>query len=279
MIRDAAGCIVGPFGDKDAAGRFIERMIDAFDLCREHRLLVLAPAAQACTYKEMGRCAAPCDGSESMSCYRERVRAAIRAVTEECVYSAVDTEHSAMQCAATAHDFERAGRHKAQIERLRKLAGPATTRIGKLADFRFLIVWRSGREGWASVAVCERGFVRWLADFELQDRGTQPCNAVAELCRSAMAWVDEQSGKAMDREQVDVLGLISRERVVPDVRRTAWFVPLHRGEDGEVSAQAVMRAAAAALKPRKAAPAEPADGPVHEIEAVPEQLPEARADA
>ena len=63
--------LLGPLPDKDAAGRLIEVVIDAFDLCRFHNLLVQAPNAAACVYKEMGRCPAPCDGTEIMSDYRE----------------------------------------------------------------------------------------------------------------------------------------------------------------------------------------------------------------
>ncbi|HVU65341.1 MAG TPA: hypothetical protein VHC70_15275, partial [Phycisphaerales bacterium] len=71
------GLLLGPIPDKDGAGRFIEAVIDAFDLCRYHNLLVQAPAAVACAYKEMGRCAAPCDGTETMESYRARTRAVV----------------------------------------------------------------------------------------------------------------------------------------------------------------------------------------------------------
>lgn len=272
MVRDAAGCIVGPFADKDAAGRFIERMIDAFDLCREHRLLVLAPAAQACAYKEMGRCAAPCDGSETMQSYRQRVRLAVDAATSMGMGTCVEQEQAAMNAAAAAQDFEAAARHKAQAERLGKLAGPTAARIGQLDDFRFMMVWRSTKPGWVRIAVCQRGFLRWLADLDPAGNKARPGSDAEELCRGGLCWAERQAGEAMGREQVDVLGLLARERVLLDNKRSAWFVPLQRGEGPEVSARALMRAAAAAIRPRKDAKPDGQDGPVHELEAMPEQL-------
>jgi len=290
MIRDAAGaagggCIVGPFADKDAAGRFIERMIDAFDLCRDHRLLVLAPHAQACAYKEMGRCDAPCDGSEPMTSYRARVASAIAAATACDIEARVQQEEAAMRAAAASQDFEAAARHRAQSQRLAKLAGPATSRIAKLEDFRFMLVWRSVKDGWVRIAACERGFVCWLADADVQRLSTKPSADAIDLCRVAAAWTESSSCRAAGPEQVDVLGLLARERVVPDTRRTAWFIPIRPGESPELPARALVRAAAAALKPRRAQPGDSggarprmgnpldsaSDAPVHELEAMPEQ--------
>ncbi len=288
MVRDAADaseCIVGPFADKDAAGRFIERMIDAFDLCREHRLLVLAPRAQACAYKEMGRCAAPCDGSETMDSYRKRVADALHAAaTGDGMLAAVQREEAAMQTAAAAQDFESAARHRSQSQRLRKLAGPTASRVCTLRDFSHLIVWRSPRDGWVRLACCDRGFVRWLADVQVSTRQTRPGEDLVQLCRDAAVWTRHSSSRSMSRDEVDALGLLARERVAPDTKRAAWFVPLHPGQPPAEAAKAVMRAAAAALKPRKVRSA-PADGPiggsrtrgeadgddapVHEIEAMP----------
>ena len=37
------GVVLGPLPDKDAAGRMIETVIDCFDLCRYHHILVQAP--------------------------------------------------------------------------------------------------------------------------------------------------------------------------------------------------------------------------------------------
>jgi len=277
MVQDAAekeGCILGPFADKDSAGRFIERVVDAFDLCREHRLLVLAPRAQACAYKEMRRCAAPCDGSETMASYRSRVASAVQAVTGGGLAALLSVEEAAMRAAASEQDFESAARHRAQADRLKKLGGPSGQRVGRLEDFRFLIVWRSVKEGWARVACCERGFVRWLADVNVKNGGEAAEDAAAELWRVASTWAQGVAQEIMGRNEVDVLGLLARERTCPDTRRTAWFVPLKHAEDAGEAARAVLRAAAAAMRPRRGGEVDDPAGPVHEIEAMGEPVTE-----
>ncbi len=268
----ATGSTIGPFGDKDAAGRFIEQMIDAFDLCREHRLLVLAPHAQPCPYKEMARCPAPCDGSEPMASYRARVRAAVDAATEGGIASMIERAQSAMRAAAASRDFEAAARHKAHAERLAKLNGPAMSRIGLLEDFRFLLVWRGVKPGWARVAACARGRFRWIADVRAEPGERAPREEIVELCRGACAWIDAAADLPMNSESIDVLGLLARERVAPDTRRTAWFVPVHRGEAPEVSAHGLLKSAAAAVKRSRISPGgdDEAEGPVHSIEALAE---------
>src|SRR3954470_24171549 len=67
------GLYLGPLEDKHAAARLIELAESAFDLCRYYPVLIEAPNAKPCAYKEMGRCAAPCDGSVSMEHYRRQV--------------------------------------------------------------------------------------------------------------------------------------------------------------------------------------------------------------
>lgn len=267
--RDAQGTLIGPFGDKDAAGRFIERMIDAFDLCREHRLLVLAPHAKPCPYKEMGRCAAPCDGSESMESYRRRVRAAVAAAAaEDGIAGCMAREDAAMRAAAAEQDFEAAARHRANSERLAKLSGAATARLCQLENFQYLLIWRSPKQDWVRVACCDRGFVRWLADLRMMPAAAKPTQDVVDLCRGVIHWADTQHYVPMGRAEVETLGLLARERVAPDTRRSAWFVPLHREADPEVRARSVMRAAAAAWMPRKPAAVEEAEGPLNELEAM-----------
>src|SRR5882724_2202377 len=72
------GLVIGPLEDKHAAARLIQLVEDSFDLCRYYNILVESPNAKACAYKEMGKCPAPCDGSISMSEYRQLVRYSLR---------------------------------------------------------------------------------------------------------------------------------------------------------------------------------------------------------
>lgn len=138
----------------------------------------------------------------------------------------------------------------------------------RLGDFQFLLVWRAPKEGWARIAWCDRGFVRWAADLQIAPAAAKPGSDAVDLCRDGAKWVGHQRDVPMGTAEIDLLGLLARERVAPDTRRSAWFVPISRDADPEGLAREVQRAAAAAWKPRKAAAAESAEGPVHELEAV-----------
>jgi hypothetical protein len=112
--RASRGTLLGPIRDKHAAARAIEDLNDLFDLCREHSLLVLAPNAQACAYKELGKCPAPCDGSEPLDTYRARLRDAIACWRDPQGWQA--RTRAEMQRAATALDFERAALLKERLD-------------------------------------------------------------------------------------------------------------------------------------------------------------------
>ncbi|MEM1423780.1 MAG: hypothetical protein AAGH64_07230 [Planctomycetota bacterium] len=121
--------VFGPYPTKKRAGLASESVTDALDLCRHHHLLVLAPDASACAYKDMGRCPAACDGSETMHDYRARVAEAERWLGAPDEMRA-RTERE-MREASDAYDFERAGACKATLDRTAPLAeGCASALVG-----------------------------------------------------------------------------------------------------------------------------------------------------
>lgn len=247
-----AGETLGPFADKDSAGRFIEAVIDAFDLCREHRLLVLAPAARACAYKEMGRCAAPCDGSESMESYRGRVRAAVGAVAGGTVASLWAQAEERMRAAAAANEFESAAAHKTRAERYSRLARGAFARVRRLSEFRFVLVWRGPREGWARIGACRGGQVAVFGDAMVGSakRGAGQYEGLRELAATAREWAAEPAAEWPSGDEVGPLGVLAREYVAPEARRCAWFVPVNPGQAADVWMRGVVEAAAACLRAR-----------------------------
>ena len=127
-LRDLQG-VFGPFMTKKQAMLSAESVTDALDLCRHHHLLVLAPDASACAYKDMGRCPAPCDGSESMASYRDRF------VTGQRWLATPDTMRDeakqAMLDASDSQDFERAAEHKTLLDRTRPLSSGAGAIVGR----------------------------------------------------------------------------------------------------------------------------------------------------
>ena len=139
-LHDAAW-LLGPVETKSVT-RLIDAVVDAFDLCRYPHILRQAPRGIACPYKEMGRCPAPCDGSESLDVFRARVAAAVRAVG----MSAEEREagvRTAMKEAAMAARFEEAAALKKSLERLETLdnVGPC---VGTFAEFRHVVVTATG---------------------------------------------------------------------------------------------------------------------------------------
>ncbi|MCA9305514.1 MAG: UvrB/UvrC motif-containing protein [Phycisphaerales bacterium] len=108
------GHLLGPVADKHAAQRLNQTLEDIFDLCRFHHILVKSPNATACAYKELGKCPAPCDGSEPLDSYRSRVHAAIEFMRDPAtLLTSINAE---MQRASEATDFERASALKSRLE-------------------------------------------------------------------------------------------------------------------------------------------------------------------
>lgn len=126
--------LLGPFPRAKAAP-FADALIDAFDLCRYPSVLKLAPAGTPCAYKEMGRCPAPCDGSESLDSYRARTRSAIIEVGLPGTARATSLE-ARMKDVAQSGDFEAAGVLKKALDRVRAL-GPGACRF---STFRHMVV-------------------------------------------------------------------------------------------------------------------------------------------
>ncbi len=203
-----AGLLLGPIADKHAAARYREGLEDLFDLCRYHHILVQAPDGTACAYKDMGRCPAPCDGSESLAAYRRRVEAA-------CDFAAAPEPHLAdwtqrMERAAGAQRFEDAAAWKRRLDVAAKL---------RRRPFRFADGdWRAG---WIAVAAGERP--GWLRLLHAGPAGLRGLVDLAEDARPPeRAALPVPSPPEIGEEDADVLGLVcvhlARVREVDAVR-------------------------------------------------------------
>lgn len=146
---EGEGLIFGPFVDKTKAGRWIDQLRDAFDLCRYHNILVQSPNGKACTYKQMGKCPAPCDGTVSLPTYRENVDRALAAAANPKAGIAALTDE--MKRLAGALEFEAAGKVKARIDLLDALGGGAFRSIRPLGAFDYVSVQPGARKGTAKV--------------------------------------------------------------------------------------------------------------------------------
>lgn len=134
-----AGVRLGPLPDKHAANRLGDLLTDLFDLCRYYQILLQAPQGQACAYKEMGRCPAPCDGTVSMEHYRGQVEAALAFAADRGRAWRAEAERE-MAGAAKALDFERAGAIKSQLGRAADIDAPKYRWLMDLQRMDFLVV-------------------------------------------------------------------------------------------------------------------------------------------
>jgi hypothetical protein len=231
---DRPGLFLGPFPDKDSAGRFIESVTDCFDLCRFHQILVQSPNASACTYKEMGRCPAPCDGSEGMPEYRGRVAEAASAVCVEGdgtgVATLAERIEEAMREAATRGEFERAATLRNRLNRLGQMRHRSFAQVRRLEECRWLIVQRSTHRECVRVFEMLCGELVCRGDVEAtdQERAAVQLQGMAER---AMKSGEKPCGRleGWNLKRTDHLGLAARHLFMPAKKHAGAWVHLGNG--------------------------------------------------
>ena len=156
-LEKQAGSLFGPLEDKHAAAKLVQLIEDAFDLCRYYHVLVAAPNAKACAYKEMGKCPAPCDGSISMGQYRQLVQWSVRTLEEPAEF--IRDQERRMQAAAAELRFETAGKVKQFVTQLQQLGEGPFRHVRRLEDFAFVSLQHGPRAGTAKVFLVSNGAV------------------------------------------------------------------------------------------------------------------------
>jgi hypothetical protein len=236
-----AGILLGPLPDKDAAGRFIEAMIDCFDLCRFHNLLVQAPKAAACAYKEMGRCAAPCDGTETMAAYRDRIRAAVEFIATGTTPTTFDSKQAA---------------------RLQTLRKPAFAHVTSLNDSALLLLLPSPVSKHVRFVLAHRGRLLRMADIDPTDS-----EAASRAATAAEVAVKTAPPLRVEPDHVDTIALTARWLFMPEKKRRGVMFRLDRqaleSDPSPLEPKVLLRAAKSVL-----ARAQPGEQTVetHEIE-------------
>ncbi len=142
-LKAPPGMDIGPFATGSDAGRFVQILQDAFDLCRYENILEQAPHGQPCAYYEMGRCPAPCDGSVPMALYRETLHSALAFACgdREPLYAGLTAR---MREQAANQAFERAAATKSQIERARGIEHESFRHARPITTFDYLVLQRGG---------------------------------------------------------------------------------------------------------------------------------------
>ena len=222
---NAPDTLIGPFRDKDAAGRFGELLDDAFELCRYPKELAQAPNGTACAYKQMGRCPAACDGSEPMHAYRDRVRDAILFAKDRAAYTA--RLDDTMRRAAADHDFEAAADAKQARGRTAKAEHRAFAHVTTLDRGRWLLLAPSARVGVARLTLAAAGTIAPIADVPVDndDAATQVARQLAEHARN-MPLPAALDGSACER-----IGLVAHTLYHRPARARGGFIALHEPLD------------------------------------------------
>jgi excinuclease UvrABC nuclease subunit len=154
-IAKRTGHLFGPLEDKHAAQKLVQVVEDTFDLCRYYNILVESPNAKACAYKEMGKCPAPCDGSVSMTEYRQLLRYSLRLLTDPAEF--VREQERRMNAAATELRFETAAKIKQYVDQLKQVGKGAMRHVRPIADFAFVSLQRGPRAATARVFLITPG--------------------------------------------------------------------------------------------------------------------------
>ncbi len=237
--------LLGPMAQKDTAGRFIELVTDAFDLCRDYSLLVQAPRARACAYKEMGRCPAPCDGSEPMPSFRLRTRRAVEAVSGGLgeMLARLDTD---MRKSGAAGEFEAAAELKQQATRLAALAKPAFAHITDARRWRMAVVLPSPRPRRARLLVLAGGRLGVVGEIE-------PGVASPDLEAAAVRVIDAARSApplSPGPAQLDTLAAVTRWLYSPRARRRGAAIVIKDETDARSLAVDLAAGAGSLRKPR-----------------------------
>lgn len=229
-----AGTLIGPFGNKHAAGRAMDVLTDLFDLCRYHHLLVQSPCARACAYKEMGKCPAPCDGSETLESYRGRVEAAC-VLMRGGVEVAIESTKERMHRASVDQDFEQAAMEKRLVDGLQPLLKRGCVWARTLDVFSLCAVAQGGDARTARLFAIGAGGVERVADVGVDaalgvwEDAAQRCRACSERLRTGFDW---------GGESLDTLGLVC-DRLYSAQSRTRFGGVAFAWCDGGISGETV----------------------------------------
>ena len=241
------GLLAGPVESKQQAAALIELVEDAFDLCRYYHILVQAPNGQACAYKEMGKCPAPCDGSISVGQYRRLIEWSARVLVDPA--ETVREQTRRMLQAAGELRFEVAGKIKAYVDQLAKLGTGPFRHVAKVADFQHLSVQSGPRAATAKVFLVTPGRIEPLVSVAGDVRP-------AEVMRAALTTAAERAATPVNDPAAggERVGVVAHHLFAPAKRASGHFLPLARLDERSI-AKAVRD-----VQKRSAAPADEEPG-------------------
>jgi hypothetical protein len=223
--RHDGAAYIGPLPTRAAADEWVHILEDAFDLCRYHDVLAQAPQGQACSYFDMGRCPAPCNGTISMEAYRGFMREALSllAANRRAGFEAL---HGRMREASERQAYERAAGIKQSIEQAERFLSRAEhTHMTDLGRTGWFVVQRASsprkavRDQLIHACVVTRSGSRWSAPMTIGALET----AVTDWLTTARTCVESD---ALDADQwSETVWLIAKYLFEGD-RAPGLFYPL-----------------------------------------------------
>ncbi len=178
----------GPLGSAQQARALVELLEDLFDLCRYPHILRQAPHGQACAYKQMDRCPAPCDGSIPMAQYRGQIEQAVRFLTQPRELWAQQIAQQ-MRRAADGREFEQAARFKRLLDRSKAADAPALAHVRLLESFRYLAFFRGDGKNKLRPFLILPGVIESLGEVSLKSLDAA-CAALAKTAPGAVFCLD-----------------------------------------------------------------------------------------
>ncbi|MFA9429264.1 DEDD exonuclease domain-containing protein [Egicoccus sp. AB-alg2] len=200
---------LGPLPSRAAAQQLVDALHDAFPLRTCSPRLRRAQDHPACVLKELGRCGAPCDGTQSADDYA-RVVAAVETAWEDPT-DLLGRLRARMLRFGRDGRFERAGEVRARLHAAARAVHTARARAA-LATVDELVVAREDRDG-CEVVVVRRGrlagtgrlsrrssdaeVLAWHAQAALEPCAGPPGRDDAEEMALVLAWLDRAGGRVV----------------------------------------------------------------------------------
>ncbi len=156
----------GPLPTRRQAKAVQDTLEDIFDLCRYYEILRHAPHGQACAYKELGKCPAPCDGSISMAAYRTQMAAATSflADIDGARYQWFNEQSRLMRAAASTMDFRGAGSMKRKLDQVENFEETHLSAISNMDKWKYLILQRGKTRHWIAPFIAGPGWIAALPE-------------------------------------------------------------------------------------------------------------------
>ncbi len=215
------GIHLGPIEEKQAAERYVQAVEGLFDLCRDYRLLTQAPHGGPCAWRQMNKCVGPCDGSISLSAYRQLIAHTVQVLSD--IDSAIEAEEQRMQAAAGELRFEVAAKIKQFIEQLTALGKGPYRFVRPLERFVYVSLQPGPGAGKAKVLLLTPGRIEHVASLIGEPQPAASAALLATIRQRIAAAPEPLTVVGAQR-----LGLAARHLLAP---RSAGGIFLHDPAD------------------------------------------------